>query len=327
MASLSNWETLPLPLLLILFAASLAALILSGEGLLRGATGIAFHFGISPLIVGLTIVSIATSLPELVASCLAILAEAPGLAVGNIVGSNAVNLALLLGITGLMGGFPIEQRLLKWDLPFLLLITLLFSLLAWNGFGLGRWDGLLLLLYFAAYLTVVLKTGEPTAIEEDLLEVTTRRKRRWVRSCLWVIGGAISLAVSADLFVRSSVAISTNLGVGEVVIGLFLMAIGTSIPELITSIIGLRKRQTSLVLGNLVGSNFLNLSLIAGTTAFFLPFPVETVLFHFEIPAMILITCLAGWYMFTERWLSRREGALLVLVYLIFATASLLRLL
>lgn len=302
----------------VVFVLGLGLLIGGGDGLLRGSSALALRGGISPLIIGLTVVSFATSLPELVVSILSVLAEKADLAVGNIVGSNIANLGAILGIAAVWRAIPTHQRLVRFDLPFLIAATFGFWVLSMWGSTIGRWDAVLLLTPFIAYIVFIVISHRDTAVVREMIHEIHPPRSRLLTCFLWILAGAVGLFIGADLLVGSASEMAQRMGVREAWIGLTLVAIGTSLPEWVTTIIGVWRRQTELVLGNLIGSNLFNLALIGGLTAVVIPIPVSRSFLSTEMPLMVLITLLAAWFLFSGRILSRKEGLGLVAIYLFF---------
>lgn len=299
-----------------------AMLCLGGDWLARGAGSFALLLKINPVVVGLTIVSIATSMPELITAFIAAAGGNSGLAVGNIVGSNLGNAGLILGIAALICPIAIQNRLVKQEVPLLLIVTVMFTLMSMGGLlvagEIGRVEGILLLIGTVAYLYFMVvqakRSGphENDEITEELGEPVTS-----VSKCMFLIllGGAF-LALGAELLVGSSVQIATRLGVPDVLIGLTLVALGTSLPELAASIAAALRKQSDIIAGNIVGSNIFNILLIGGSVSTFYPLQVEARMFVVEFPAMVLLTLILWFAFYTERKVTRMEGGFLVILYL-----------
>ncbi|MEO0509766.1 MAG: calcium/sodium antiporter [Verrucomicrobiota bacterium] len=309
-------------LLLVFLVVGFLGLTFGGDCLTNGAAAISVNLKINPVVVGLTIVSIATSMPELVTSLLAA-EESPGLAVGNILGSNVANIGLILGITALITPLSIQMRLVRREVPILLVVTALFIFFAFKGFS--RVEGLILLLLTLAYLVYVVlgSKSAPESVSREIVEEINQASRKSnVVAGLLVLAGGILLALGAETLVGSSVEIASRLGVSDVLIGLTIVAIGTSLPELAASVAAARSGHSDICAGNIVGSNLFNLLLIGGSVATFVPIPVDTALFRFEFPAVFFLTALLLWFFKTGHIVSRKEGVILLFLYVTILTFS-----
>ena len=263
----------------LLLLAGLTCLLLGGAGLVRGATGLAHSYGVSPLLVGLTIVAFGTSAPELMVNVVGALKEQTDIAFGNIAGSNLANLGLVLGGTALMSGLNLNDQIIKRDIPLLLLaslatvIMILDPMLREQVSSLDLSDGLILLLLFCIFMYMTFKDlSESSGAEESITGSSF-----WdTKSVNWslVAVGAVGLAIGGELVITHGVALAAILGVSSTIIGIGLVAIGTSLPELVTSIIAALKKEADLCVGNIVGSNIFNLLLVLPITAII--YPIKT---------------------------------------------------
>ena len=317
-----QYSTFPVWLLLVFLVLGLLGLTFGGDWLTQGAAAISVNLKISPVVIGLTVVSMATSMPELVTSLLAA-KDSPGLAIGNIMGSNIANIGLILGITALITPLAIQLRLIRREVPFLLAVTLLFTLFAVGGFA--RWEGIVLLSVAFAYLAYVIRSAknEPDSINAEFMEEVEEASETSVGKACWlVLLGALLLGLGADFLVGSSVEMASRMGISDSLIGLTIVAIGTSLPELAASVAAARSGHSDICAGNIVGSNLFNLLLIGGAVSTIVPFPVEASLFQFEFPAVILLTALLLWFFKTGHIVSRREGVTLLVLYLGILTIS-----
>ncbi|WP_333868803.1 calcium/sodium antiporter [Cypionkella sp.] len=250
-----------------MFLAGLLLLIAGGEGLVRGASGIARHFRISPMVIGLTIVGFGTSAPELLVSLEAALTGQPGLAIGNVVGSNIANILLILGISAVMAPLVIPIRKMYRDFGFMLAAMALMWIMLLDGM-IGRLDGAILFMGLIGFLAMAFFSGEVEPIDDMPLP---SMPLAWAMT----LGGLVGLVLGAGLLVDSASTIARSFGVSEAVIGLSIVAIGTSLPELTTSIIAALRKETEIAVGNVVGSNVFNVFGILGTTALVTPIPAE----------------------------------------------------
>jgi cation:H+ antiporter len=293
----------------------LVLLVAGGEGLVRGASAIARRLGLSPLVVGLTIVSVATSSPELAVSVGATLNGQPELAVGNVVGSNIANVLLILGISALVLPLVARRRLVRLDAPFMVALSVLLLVLALDG-GISRWEGLLLLGLFVGHLVWSVVTGRGENGDEADDEAAPPLGMG--PAVLFVLGGVGLLVLGSQLLVSGASSIASALGLSDLVIGLTVVAIGTSLPELAASVVAVRRGERDLAIGNIVGSNIANIGLVLGVPSVLgsegLPIPDAAI--AFDIPLMIATSFALLPIAFTGFVIKRWEGGLFVALYL-----------
>jgi cation:H+ antiporter len=314
------------------FIAGLAGLYYGAEWLVRGSARLARSFGISALVVGLTVVAFGTSAPELVVSVVATVRDQSGVAIGNVVGSNIANIGLILGLAALISGMRVQMRLLTREMPVMLLATVAFLVFAYDG-ELSRIDGALLLVGFVGYMMMMLRAAriEPTLIEaefegfEQAERMVDPDSSHRLRNTLLLIAGLIVLAAGAQLLVGSAVFFARALGISELVIGLTVVAVGTSLPELATSAIAAFRGEADIAIGNIVGSNIFNILLILGVAPLVRPMTVDGALFSFEIPVMVALALVLPLLGRTGLRVVRWEGLFLLLSYLAFTVALLAR--
>jgi len=320
--------SLPFPdlamwLLGLLMLVGFTALSLGGDWLTSGAATVSVNLKINPVVVGLTIVSIATSMPEMLTSLLAA-KDSPGLALGNVLGSNVANIGLILGATAMITPLAVRSRLIRREVPILIGVTLIFTLMAIGGYSRG--EGIVLLAMTALYLTYVVRGakdshGDPLGAElADEVKATTKRSTG--PAILLVVLGGVFLALGADVLVQTSVEIAGRMGVSDVLIGLTIVALGTSLPELAASIAAARSGNADICAGNIVGSNLFNILLIGGGVATIIPIPVDASLLRFEFPAVLFLTSLLLWFFTSGHTVSRREGAVLIFLYVLILSVS-----
>lgn len=252
-----------------MFCVGLVILVVGGEFLVRGASSIARAFHLSPLLIGLTIVGFGTSAPELLVSVQAALADQPGIAIGNVIGSNIGNILLILGISAMIAPLIIPGRKLWRDLGFMLLATATIWVMLLDG-QVTRVDGMILLAGLIVFLVVAFVAGQGHPPEEE----HASSGPKWMP---WVMTGAglVALVIGARFLVDSATTIARDFGISEAVIGLTIVAIGTSLPELATSVIAAFRKHTEIAVGNIVGSNIFNIFGILGVTALIAPIPAE----------------------------------------------------
>lgn len=303
------------------------ALIAGGEALVRGASKIALGLKISPLIVGLTIVALCTSAPEMAVSLSAALGSDPSgadVALGNVVGSNVCNVLLILGICALVKPLSTSTTLVKRDFP----LVALFSLATLAAVFVARQDdgsfhlpqiyGFLLLAAFVVYEIVAIRQArrDPDAQNADVAEQSQEKKnaKYWLVALCQLVFGLVFLVAGAQGFVGGAVSIARMIGVSELVIGLTLVAVGTSLPELTVSVIATLRGEVDVAMGNVVGSNLCNLLLILGGTLSLLPqgIAVQRQSAFVDLPVMAASAILVAWFAFTGRKVERWEGACLL---------------
>lgn len=268
---------------ILMLAGGLALLTAGAEALVRGAISLANRFGMPPLLIGLTVVGFGTSMPELLVSLQAALGGSPAIAVGNVVGSNTANTLLILGVAAAIS--PIAARIpnLKRDLVMMLLAAAVMLGLGYWGV-ISFWLGLTMFLSLAAYLAWVTHTDRRRMTDEET--ELTLKIAGW-KEALYIVGGLAGLFIGADLLIDAATAIAREFAVSEAVIGLTIVAVGTSLPELATSIVAAFRRQSEIALGNVVGSNIFNILGILGITAIVVPVPVADTFARFDIPFML----------------------------------------
>jgi cation:H+ antiporter len=288
-------------------------LLVGGKILVDGASGIAVKLGMSAGLIGLTIVAFGTSAPELLVSVNAALKGNSDISIGNVIGSNIANIGLVLGISGIFYPILIRKSHLRFDYMVTLLVSLLFFGLSYNGL-IETWEGILLFSLFIVFNVYLFKSGgeENPVVEEDIEQV---KSFSWFRSLIYFAGGIVGLYFGSELLVENAVLISREFGVSERIIGVTVIAIGTSLPELITSIIAALSKRTDLALGNILGSNIMNILSIIGITAIIKPIGVSQEFINSDFLWMIGITLLLFILMRTKMQISKVEGSLLLVSY------------
>ncbi|WP_338244048.1 calcium/sodium antiporter [Aurantiacibacter hainanensis] len=311
----------------LLLVLGLILLIAGGELLVRGAVRIAEHLGLSPMLIGLTIVGMGTSMPELAASVQAALAGSPGIALGNIVGSNIANLLLILGLAVALSPFAVPRGVL-WRDGGVGLACALILIVAGYTLGLTRGVGILLVIGMLAYVYLAFrqeKAGaghgaiydKALALEEvdPALVPSAGPKGSIALAAAFFLAGIVLIVSGGSLLVDAAIAISTNLGVSDEVIGLTVVAVGTSLPELVTSAIAAIKRQGEIALGNVLGSNIYNVLFIGGVTGIVSPTQIPAGILQFDLVVLMAVSAVVMFFAFTGGRLSRVEGAVLVAGY------------
>jgi cation:H+ antiporter len=296
----------------------LVIMLVGAEGLVRGASALALKVGISPLVVGLTVVAFGTSSPELVVSVGSALEGNSDIAIGNVIGSNISNIALILGITALINPIKVNVQVIKREIPIMIAVTLIFLLMFLN-LSLSRLEGALLFagIIFYTSISYYLSKKENKKVEQEFEKEIPVVKGKISTSILFVVIGLACLAVGSKFFVDAAVEIAVLFNVNQVIIGLTIVAVGTSLPELITSVVASLKKEGDIAIGNIVGSNIFNLLSILGITAVILPIASEGIklidLGMFVLTAVIMLP-LARTGFVLNRW----EGALLIILYITY---------
>lgn len=272
--------------------AGLALLVWSADRFVEGSAAAAGHFGMPPLLIGMVVVGFGTSAPEMVVSALAATQGNPGLALGNAYGSNITNIALILGITAVIAPIAVHSQVMRKELPILALVTLAAAWLLFDG-ELSRLDAAGLLILFALLLgwsiwSGIRKTDDTFATEMDAELTAHAMPIR--KAVVWLLVGLILLIISSRILVWGAVDLATRFGVSDLVIGLTIVAIGTSLPELASSIIAARKGEHDLALGNILGSNLFNTLAVVGIAGSIAPMAVADEVLMRDIPVMVGLT-------------------------------------
>lgn len=318
-------------MLIVKLLAGMALLIFGAEILVRGASRLAGAFGVSPLIVGLTVVSFGTSSPELAVGVLAALEGAPGITIGNVVGSNIFNTLVILGLSAVIAPLVVHQQLVKLDVPLMIGACSAMFLLGLDGHH-SRLDGVLLVSALAAYTAFLIRQSRRESAEvqaeydQEFGVHDPAERRRWPMNLLLVIAGVALLALGSDWLVEGAAGIARMLGVSELVIGLTLIAAGTSLPEAATSIIAALRGERDIAVGNVIGSNLFNILGVLGVTAAVAPrgVAVAAEALRFDIPVM-WVAALACYPIFVnDHRVGRGEGALFLCGYLAYVVHLLL---
>lgn len=321
---------------IILLISGFVLLVLGGEALVRGAASLGKTVGLSSLIIGLTVVAFATSAPELAVSMGAVLSGSPGLAVGNVVGSNIANILFVMGLTAVFGALLVKVQLIKADIPIMIGFSLLALLLAFDG-GFSLVDGVILLGLLVVYLVGTVwyarrrarQGDDPQLGVEGILDQGAGRLTATLRATtlrattvdLLLIGlGVVMLVIGAHFLVRSATAIASALGVSDLIIGLTVVAVGTSLPELATSVIAAVRGERDMAVGNLVGSNIFNIGAVLGLTSIVSPtgVGVDSAAVNFDLPVMVAVALVLLPLAFTGQAIARWEGFVLTGMYMAY---------
>ena len=301
----------------IYVVAGLLALFFGGEALVRGSVGIARRMAISPLLIGLTVVGFGTSTPELLVSVEAAWRGVPDIAIGNIVGSNIANILLIVGVTCLVWPIRVSGSTLRRDTA--VMVAAAAALVPIFALGeLGRVPGLMLVIALVVYLTWAYL--QPSDASEE--HADTQPPASMLISGLWVVVGLVTLMFGARFLVDGSVNIARGFGISEAFIGLTIVAVGTSLPELATSVIAAFRRQSEIAIGNVVGSNIFNVLGILGVTALIKPIPVADRFLTFDLPIMVCVSLVLTALLLTRRVIGRGIGLALLIGYVAYVWAA-----
>ena len=299
----------------------LVLLFIGGEVLLRGAVGLSLRFGLSPLLIGLTVVAFATSMPELVVTLTAGLQGATDVGVGNVVGSNIANILLILGVAALLCPIVKEPSRILRDTVAMVAATAVFVVLAFME-RMGLFQGIVMILLLVAYLWISyraeIKGGNDADTGLEAIEEAGAAPRSAWIALLLVVGGIVALAAGSELLVRGALQIARAAGVSETVIGLTLVAFGTSLPELATAIVAAARGHTEVALGNVLGSNIFNILLILGSLFVITPVIVSPEILNLDIWFLAAVTLIAVPVMLIGKRIGRIAGAVFVLLYVAF---------
>lgn len=292
----------------------LILLVLGGEGLVRGSSALAARFGVTPLLIGLTIVAFGTSSPELVVSLQAALKGNSDISLGNIIGSNIGNIGLILGISALIMPLKVQVQIIRKEIPFMILISVLIAALILTVDSFSFVHGLIFFLMLITYIFFAIKNSKKEVITEEIIEEYTPKKLNTVLSIVFIIAGLAGLIFGSDLFVKGAVEVAKIFGISDLVIGLTIVAVGTSLPELVTSVIAAIKKETDIAIGNIVGSNIFNILGILGITGMVKEINLNSITYA-DLGVFILFAVLILPLSRTKFVLQRWEGALLLAVY------------
>ncbi|MBR5596061.1 MAG: calcium/sodium antiporter [Lachnospiraceae bacterium] len=301
-----------------LLVVGFAMLVKGADWFVDGAAGIAVKFGIPQLVVGLTIVAMGTSAPEAAVSITGAMNGAADIAVGNVLGSNILNILIILGLTGFITNVAIQKSTLMIEMPFMMVVTIIFAVLGLNDGNVGFMEGIILWIFFLVYLGYLFVLAKKGNQDEEEKE---EKRPIWKLVILGIIGGAI-VVWGADITVDAAIAIAQAIGLSERFIGLTIVALGTSLPELVTSVTAAKKGNSDIAIGNIVGSNIFNILFVIGTSALIVPVIYEAT---FLVDAVVALAAgVVLWIatirkkMLTRPWaIAMLTGYAVYLVYLL----------
>ena len=297
---------------LVLLAVGFVMLVKGADWFVDGAAGIADKFGIPQLVIGLTIVAMGTSAPEAAVSITAALKGNADITIGNIVGSNILNVLIILGITSVIVAVSVQKSTVQYEIPFMLVITVLLAFFGYTSGHITFWEGVILWIAFLIYLSYLFIMAKNNKEEAEEMQ-----KRPVWMLILFVLGGLVLVVWGSDVTVNAATEIAKAAGLSQRFIGLTIVALGTSLPELVTSVSAARKGKADIAIGNIVGSNIFNILFVVGTTALITP-----VVFQAGFMIDVMISLAAGillWLcVFRDRKLGRVGGVLMLLSYVAY---------
>ncbi len=312
----------------ILFVLGLILLLGGAELLVRGASKLAAALGLSPLVIGLTIVAFGTSSPEFSVSLKTVLSGQPEVAAGNVIGSNIFNVLFILGISAFITPLNVQEKLIRYDVPFMIVLSGLVWIFSYD-MTIGRFEGLFLFSVLMVYIVSLIYFGrkkkeiknEPE-VPGNILEKGMSIKNLF-RDLVFIAVGLTLLVYGSGWFVDGAIAAARILGVSELIIGLTIVAAGTSLPEVFTSVIAAFRGERDIAVGNVVGSNIFNLLGVLGFTAFMIPdgLNISSSLFYFDLPVMFVVALFCLPIFITGKIINRKEGAFLLIIYILYVMA------
>lgn len=300
----------------LILAAGIFLLYLGANYLVRGSANLGRILGIKPIVIGLTVVAFGTSMPEFTVSMFGVLQNASDISVGNIIGSNIANIGLILGVSGLIAPITLKYHNVRQQLLLLFLGSLLFSLLAYDG--ISRFEGLIFLLLIIAYVIFLMKSSRKGEVVKDL----PKKDNSVPRNLLFALGGIAALVLASKGIIDSASAIAAYFGISQIVIGMTVVAIGTSLPELAASIMAQVKQESDISIGNVIGSNLFNMFFVGGGVAGIRGLPIDISIYDFEVPFMLIFTMLLFPVIFVRKGINRGNAAAFLVLYIIFIVIS-----
>ena len=304
---------------IVLIAVGLAVVLWGADRFTDGASALARRLKVSELVIGLTVVSLGTSLPEFMVSLMSLLQGSSDMSVGNVMGSNIFNILVIVGASAIMRNINVDKSLLWRDIPICLFVSVLLFVFAVSGGMIERWEGMVLAAFFCCYLYMAYRiaiSDRKSAGQEEAVQ--TEQMAVW-KMLVFIVVGIAALVLGGRVLVDNAAAVAREWGISESVIGMTILAGGTSLPELATSVVAARKGSFGLALGNVFGSNIFNIAFVIGFCSSVVPMAVTQI--RAEDWAMLVGSCVLVWLTgFTSRKFSRWEGTLLLVCYLAYLT-------
>lgn len=302
---------------IVLLVVGIVMVLWGADGFVSGASGMARRWRVSEMLIGLTVVAMGTSMPEFVVSLISALKGSADMSAGNVVGSNVFNTLMLVGVSSMFLAMSVERRLLVRDILFVIYSSVILVALAQDG-SVSRWDALVLLMCFSMYMIYsynVARSGQSESSGDSPVTVMG-----WGRILLFIVLGIFGLVAGGQLLVSSASSLAREFGMSERVIGLTILAVGTSLPELATSIVAARRGSVGLALGNAIGSNLFNIFFVLGASAFVCPMRIKglgTLDWVALVGSAVVLFVFGG----TGRRITRMEGFVMILLYFLYMTA------
>lgn len=326
----------PLFVVILLLVVGFALLVKGADFFVEGSSSVAKKLAVPSIIIGLTIVAMGTSLPETAVSVTASLVDNNTLAISNVVGSNIFNLMFVIGVCSILSTIYVQRETVTRDIPFSIICALLLLGLGMiavgdaTGMTLGHFDGILFLILFAGYIGLMIKSAMKARAEgkeveaNDEFDAEELKVMSYPKSILYIVGGAIAIAIGGDLTVDTASRIAIDLGMSQTLVGLTIVSIGTSLPELVTSVVAACKNEVDMAVGNAVGSNIFNILMVLGIASAINPVSLirENVI---DIIILVVFSVVVWIFAATKKKISRREGIAMVAMYLVYAVYIILR--
>ncbi len=326
-AVLSFFEV-QLPFIICLFIIGIVLLIEGADWMISSAAYLAKHLKIPPIIVGLLFVAVLTSIPELAVSLYSAYLGEPDIALGTIIGSSITTIGLVLGVTAMISPLVVESFTVLLEAPFLLLASVILFVLSFRLFDfgsatyiIGKIDGLLMLLFFLIFLVYTWKNTvfrESQKVSDEFMAAFTTGLVPFAKTLFVFLIGLGAVFLGAKIVVNTGLGIAAGFHIQKTVIGLVLIAIGTSLPEFVVALVGMFKKEYDLVIGNILGSCIITLLFVTGITALYKPLPVNVHLVFVDMITLMLISCFFQIFITSDKTVSRKEGAILFMLYLIY---------
>jgi len=296
----------------------LILLFVGSSLLVEGAASTAVMFAVRPVIVGLTIVSFATSAPELLVSLVAAVKGSGGISLGNILGSNVINIALVLGISSVIKPVTIKKQIIKIEIPYMILISTIFWILCMDS-HIGQTDGFVLILLLIIFLIYGVITAKDKNSETHIVKPSLPTI---FKNVVFIILGIIMLSFGANFVVREAITIAQEIGLSQTFIGISVVALGTSLPELATSAVAAARGESEISVGNVVGSNLFNICLVMGVVGIFNPMHIDNNLHYFQFPFMIFICFFLGCVAYFNQGIGKKAGSLFIILFVVYIVFS-----
>jgi cation:H+ antiporter len=302
----------------IILILGLALLFIGSTLLVEGAASTAIMFAVRPVIIGLTIVSFATSAPELLVSLVAAVKGSGGISIGNILGSNVINIALVLGISSVIRPVVIKKQIIKTEIPYMFFISFIFWLLCLDS-KIGRLDGIVLISLLIIFLIYSITTAKD---KSNPIVLAKPSNINILKNFFYIVIGIVMLSFGANFVVQEAIIMAEKIGLSQTFIGISIVALGTSLPELATSAVAAAKGESDISVGNVVGSNLFNICLVMGIVGLFNPMTIDKTLHYFQFPFMMFI-CIVLWLIaYFNQGISKKTGYFFITLFIIYILIS-----